>query len=312
MTEKHAAARGEIARRFEEKRTRAESAAEARRAALKAKDPAFSAICDEKESYLEKILLAFTRDAESAREELSSLRASHAELREREAEYLKKQGLSEDYLLPRYECEICGDRGYVDGRMCACMRGELNRLLARESGLFSLFEKQTFESFSTDGLSAQMRENVAFCREYAADFDPKDSTNLLFVGGTGVGKTHLSSAIGRAVLEKGYGVVYEGAMTALSAMEMERYAEEKPQSARLMEADLLILDDLGTELPGKATVSFLYLLINARLIARKPTIISTNLSQKELETRYEPRLFSRLMGEYEVLAFDGEDRRERK
>ena len=93
MTEKHAAARGEIARRFEEKRQKAESAAEARRAALKAKDPAFSAICDEKESYLEKILLAFTRDAESAREELSSLRASHAELREREAEYLKKQGI---------------------------------------------------------------------------------------------------------------------------------------------------------------------------------------------------------------------------
>ncbi|MBP3686554.1 MAG: ATP-binding protein [Clostridia bacterium] len=312
MTEKHAAARGEIARRFEEKRTRAESAAESRRAALKAKDPAFSAICEEKESYLEKILLAFTRDAESAREELSTLRASHAELREREAEYLKKQGLSADYLLPHYECEVCGDRGYVDGRMCACMRGELNRLLARESGLFSLFEKQTFESFSTDGLSEKMRENFDFCREYAAEFDPRTSTNLLFVGGTGVGKTHLSSAIGRAVLEKGYGVVYEGAMTALSAMEMERYAEEKPQSNRLMEADLLILDDLGTELPGKGTVSFLYLLLNARLIANRPTIISTNLSARELETRYESRLFSRLTGEYEVLLFDGEDRRGRE
>ncbi len=301
--------REEIFLRLEEKRTRAEAEAQARRAALREQYPEFDALCAEKESYLEKILAAFTLSEEAAREELERLRESHRSLREAEEAFLASCGFCADHLEPKYDCAVCGDTGYADGRMCDCLKHSLNRLRARESGLFSLFEKQTFESFSTNGLSVSMLENVSHLHRYAETFDPGTSANLLFVGGTGVGKTHLSSAIGREVLEKGYSVVYESAMTALSAMEMERYKEEKEQTNRLLSADLLILDDLGTELPGKGSVSFLYLLINTRLISHKPTILSTNLSDRELEARYEERLFSRLTGEYEVLLFDGEDRR---
>lgn len=302
-------ARDEIFLRLEERRTRAEGAAQERRRDLRERYPEFDALCADKEGYLEKILAAFMLSEDAARKELADLRESHRALREAESEFLASHGFAADYLLPKYACFACEDTGYTDGRMCDCLKKELNRLRARESGLFSLFEKQTFESFDLNGLSVSMQENVSHLRRYAETFDPKTSSNLLFVGGTGVGKTHLSSAIGRVVLEKGYSVVYESAMTALSAMEMERYKEDKEQTSRLLSADLLILDDLGTELPGKGSVSFLYLLINSRLISHKPTVLSTNLSDRELEARYEERLFSRLTGEYEVLLFDGEDRR---
>lgn len=302
--------REEIAREFEAKKRRAEEAADARRARLKEQDAEFRQICEEKEGYLEEILSAFTLSPEAAQERLATLKERHRALREREAEYLLSKGLSADHLEPKYECRDCSDTGYRSGgETCRCLKRALNALRARESGLFSLFDKQTFENFSTVHLSEGMRENVDFCKAYAEGFKPKNGANLLLVGGTGVGKTHLSSAIGRVVLEKGYSVVYEGAMNALSAMETERFSEQKPTTARLMECDLLILDDLGTELPGKGSVSFLYQLVNARLISGSPTILSTNLTEYELEARYEQRLFSRLTGEYEVLVFDGEDRR---
>lgn len=306
-------AREEIALLLEEKRRMAEVAADDRRTALRERYPEFSAICAEKESYLEKILHAFTGDARSATARLEQLKQEHRALRCAEEAFLAEHGLAPDYLQPQYECRDCSDRGFLaDGRMCACFRKELNAVRARESGLFSLFEKQTFSNFDDSALSQSMKDNMQHCKQYAQSFNPKSSENLLFVGGTGVGKTHLSSAIGRVVLEKGYSVVYESAMSALSAMETERFAEEKVQTQRLLSADLLILDDLGTELPGKGSVSFLYLLINSRLISHKPTLLSTNLSDRELEARYEERLFSRLTGEYEILIFDGEDRRGRE
>lgn len=303
-------ARNRLFEALEKKRTKAEGEAQARKDALRKKYPEFDALCREKEGYLENILLAFTKDEKGAAKDLEKLRLSHRALREREAELLASYGLPAEYLLPEYECKLCSDRGYLENsEMCICLKKELNALRARESGLFSLFEKQTFEGFDLSRVNADMRENFAFCKQYADSFDPQKSGNLLFVGGTGVGKTHLSSAIGRVVLEKGYSVVYESAMTALSAMEMERFSEDKVQTRRLMDAELLILDDLGTELPGKGTVSFLYLLINTRLVAHKPTVLSTNLSAPELESRYEERLFSRLTGEYEVLLFEGTDQR---
>ena len=306
-------AREALALRFEEKRAKAEALAQSRRDTLRGKFPEFDAICAEKEGYLEKILFAFTKDEDGAQKELLRLKESHRALREQEAEFLAAYGFAPDYLEPAYECKLCSDKGYLEnGRMCTCLSRELNAVRARESGLFSLFEKQTFSNFDLSAVTPAMRENVEYLKDYAADFDPKTSANLLFVGGTGVGKTHLSSAIGRAALEKGYNVVYESAMTALSAMETERYAETKPQTSRLLCADLLILDDLGTELPGRGTVSFLYLLINSRLIAHLPTVLSTNLTDRELEARYEERLFSRLTGEYEVLLFEGEDMRGRE
>lgn len=306
-------ARSELFRKLEERRTRAEALADAKRDELRARDPAFDAICREKESYCEKILSAFTGTPEEAQARLEKLKESHRALRAREAAYLSEHALSAEYLQPDYSCKLCSDKGYLEGgRMCDCLKKELNALRARQSGLFSLFEKQTFSNFDRSRVSHAMRENYEHCKKYAEHFDPAESANLLFVGGTGVGKTHLSSAIGRTVLERGYSVVYEGAFQALSAMETERFSETKPQTARLLDADLLILDDLGTELGGKGSVSFLYLLINTRLISHKPTILSTNLSDRELEARYEERLFSRLTGEYEVLLFEGEDQRGRE
>ncbi len=298
------------------RRQAAEDAAEARRAALIRQDERFAAICEEKESYCEKILSAMQGTPEQAKERIAALGREHEQLREREANLLKELGLRVDYLKPDYRCKNCADRGYLENNeLCECLKGDLNRLRARESGLFSLFEKQTFERFDpARGGEARelLSDNLQHCRRYAESFDTATSSNLLLCGGTGVGKTHLSSAIGRVVLEKGYGVIYEGAMEAVSALEMERFSESKPQSMRLLEADLLILDDLGTELPGKSGVSFLYYLINTRLIHHRPTIISTNLSAAEMEARYEQRLFSRLTGEFEILLFEGTDQRGRE
>lgn len=306
--------RRELSLLWEQKRARADAEAEDRKARLAEQDEEYRAILEEKLSYEERILAAVRMPTpEEMQAEIARLGDAHRALRARERAYLQAHGLSEDYLLPRYECALCGDTGYLEGgRMCRCLSQAVGRLQAEESGLFSLFETQTFESFDPSLCGPATRQAYEYCREYAESFDAGSSPNLLFVGGTGLGKTHLSSAIGRAALERGFCVVYEGAMQALSALEGERFLQEKPETARLLSCDLLILDDLGTELPGKSTVSFLYQLVNTRLIRRVPTILSTNLSARELEARYEARLFSRLTGEYEVLLFDGEDARGRE
>ena len=223
-----------------------------------------------------------------------------------------------EYLEEKPLCPHCGGSGYVGSTMCSCLQALCCREQKKELALLSCGEND-FADFRLDyypnngqnGVSprAIMAKNFEICKKYAAEFS-LNSGNLLFNGGTGLGKTMLSACIARAVAEKGFWVAYESAQHLFAKLEKDRFRPDE-ESARAVESlnrcDLLIVDDLGTELPGNFVVAALYALVNDRLLAGKPTIISTNLNIGEIRERYSPQIASRLQGSYTLLPFMGED-----
>ena len=154
-----------------------------------------------------------------------------------------------------------------------------------------------------------MERNFKICRSYALTFD-QNAGNLLFVGGTGLGKTFLSACIARAVADRGCSVVYETANHLFAKLEQAKFnpsEEARREAAKFLECDLLIIDDLGTEMPGQFVTAALYSLLNDRLLMGKPMVISTNLTVEEMSRRYSPQIASRLQGGFLGLTFVGED-----
>ena len=214
-------------------------------------------------------------------------------------------------------CPHCEGVGYIGTKMCSCLQTLCQEELKKTISLFSAGER-TFADFRLDyypdtrdriNPRAVMSRTFEVCRRYGAEFSPK-SGNLLFNGGTGLGKTFLSACIAREVAGKGYSVVYESAPRLFAKLEKDHFRPDE-DSAReayeLYDATLLIIDDLGTELTGAFTVSALYALVNDRLLTGKPTIISTNLNMDEIRQRYSPQSASRLEGSYQLLPFVGQD-----
>ena len=232
---------------------------------------------------------------------------------------LISKGYHADYDDVHYDCPICSDTGYTDdGKMCRCMKKALAEAGLECSGVKKLVENQNFDTFDLRYYTGSARESMEgvlrICRAYADGFDGK-MHNLLFIGKTGLGKTHLSSAIAKEVIEKGYEVVYESAQNIFSDFEKEKFARydvTPPDTLRYYNCDLLIIDDLGTEMQSQFTVACLYNLLNARLVNEKSMIISTNVGKKELLERYSERITSRLLGEFGICVFEGSDVRSQK
>ena len=249
---------------------------------------------------------------------LAEIEQRSLDLCAQKAEQLVARGFPADYLDEIVHCRRCGDSGYLpDGSMCACLRDlyEAERRAAREEALRSSAER--FSDFRLDYYGAEAREVMSltldFCRSYAALFGP-DSPNLLFQGGTGLGKTFLANCVAKVVLERGFSVCFETVLRAFEAFESQKFsrdAESYADAARHVQAirdcDLLILDDLGTELTTNFTQSALYDILDSRLTAGKKMIFSTNLSDAELEARYMPQIISRLNGEFDTVLFKGRD-----
>ena len=223
-----------------------------------------------------------------------------------------------------FDCEICKDTGYVSGKICDCVKREAARVMAKELSREMPLESCRFENFdlkyysdttSSDGQNPRRRMTAIFklCREYVLNFNPEKSENLLFMGESGLGKTHLTLAIVSGVIEKGYLPVYGSAENIFSVIEAEKFAGEGRGSYEsILNCDLLVIDDLGAEMATSFTKSVLYNLVNTRILTRKPTIINTNLTMKQLEERYTPRISSRLIGNYEGQRFLGKDIRQQK
>lgn len=228
-------------------------------------------------------------------------------------------GLTRRDLAPSYHCPECKDTGFVDGRMCACYRQLRKQTAYRQlsDGLplaASSFERFSLECYQDDPRALkQMGAILRACREYAERLRPH-SPSLLFYGGTGLGKTHLSLAIANAAIEKGFGVVYGSVQSFTSSFEKERFDREDEQSTAgsMKDCDLLILDDLGTELTTPFVQSALYTIVNSRITDRRASILSTNLKLEDLARRYTAQTVSRIEGEYQVLPFFGEDIRRLK
>ena len=258
---------------------------------------------------------------------LALLEKQNIAAQDERARLLRENGVSPDYLQAQYTCAECRDTGFTRGLRCSCFTKLLRSLAYRELSMDTPLERCSFESFRLDyyattpdpGTGVVPRENMGgvldYCMKYTAKFAP-GAKSLLFTGDTGLGKTHLSLAIARAVLEQGYTVIYGSAQNLLSRLQRERFApfgEQSDSTERsLLECDLLILDDLGAEHATAFTKSSIYNIVNTRMMASQPVIISTNLSVAQLSGEYGERVTSRLLGTYAVLRFFGTDVRQAK
>lgn len=306
---------------LEERRQTAIQTAEARAAELRAACPELA----ELDRALSGTGMHLFREAMAGGEDLEArlarIRAEHESIMAARRDLLALRGFPADYTEPAYTCTVCRDTGFTEGEMCDCMRRALVEEGIRSSGIGRLIHRQSFENFSlryyeknaTD--LERARYALARAKQYAETFSPQ-SGNLLLVGPTGLGKTHLSTAIARVVLERGYDVVYETIGNVISDFEYDRYkapyGSTETRSDRYLACELLILDDLGTEQTNAFVLSTLYHLLNTRLNHGKQTVINTNVSGEELRERYNDRITSRLLGEYEVLLFSGNDIRMQK
>ena len=251
--------------------------------------------------------------------DITPIRERNLFLGEERRRALKKLGLPEDYTEIKYQCEKCSDTGFVGTKMCSCFKEMLITENIRSSGMGMLIEKQSFENFSLDRYKnspdeyRRMELNFNVAKEFADNFG-EGGKNLLFIGKTGTGKTHLSTAIAKKVIEKGFEVLYDSAQNIVTAYEDDRfksgYGPYEPKGTKYNECDLLIIDDLGTEFVNQFTVSCLYNLLNTRQNKNLSTVISTNLTAEELARKYEDRIYSRLVGrDSKILLFVGSDMR---
>ena len=245
---------------------------------------------------------------------------------QREREQLVNLYFEEGYLDDSPVCDRCGGSGYLGSTMCECL-AELCRQEQKKELTFLNVGRETFEQFRLEyypdridpklgvNIRAVMEKTYQSCRKYAYGFTER-SGNLLFSGDTGLGKTFLSACIARTVADRGYSVVYESAGHLFAKLERAKFNGDenaREESKKYIECDLLIIDDLGTEMPGQFTTAALYSLVNDRLLAGKPMIISTNLNVKEdLARRYSSQIASRLQGSFRVVSFVGEDIRVKK
>lgn len=247
---------------------------------------------------------------------IKKLEDESLELQAKKAELLVGHGYAMDYLDDIYFCPKCRDTGYINGKMCSCLKALYNAEVTRELGTLLKNSDECFEKFDLS-LYGSARESMEIvfdtCREYAQSFSDR-SMNLLFQGGPGLGKTFLSACIARVVAENGHSVCYDTASSALEAFETKKFSRDIQTAEnaavkveRMLDCELMILDDLGTEMPTPMAVSALYTLINTRLVNGCKTVISTNLTDAELLKRYNAQICSRLEGEFTKLPFFGSD-----
>lgn len=313
-----------VMREFSEKRLNAEKAADSRRKELSAKLPEYARVDSALAELGFRIYQETVKGGPDLDERISKIKSQGEELRRQRDKIAEQNGYPKDYTKVRFECEKCGDTGFVGREKCECLKRALSEAGYISSGLGKLLTHQNFSSFSlelypTDKLpgkdySARDVMKIVFdkCKDYADSFTT-DSGSLLFVGGTGLGKTHLSSAIAKTVIDRGFDVVYDSAPNIINLLGREQYYSTSPETAeKYFGCDLLIVDDLGTEYPSKAAQSAVYNLINSRLVSGKPMIVSTNLTAQSLEKQYDGRIISRLFGEFCVLLFEGRDIRMKK
>ncbi len=256
--------------------------------------------------------------------QVEKIASENLALQARRKELLKQNGFPDNYLKLQFFCSDCEDTGYIDGKMCDCHKKLLREISLEKISEISAIKNSRFDNFSLSfypeeqdartGISPRRRmaEILDYCKCYADDFSKK-SDSIFMYGATGLGKTHLSLAIAAKAIEKGYDVVYYSAPNLLAQLEREKFGKTSDSGDTydtILNCDLLIIDDLGSEFSTQFTVSEIYNIINTRITYRKPVIISTNLSSQELEARYSERITSRIIGCYTCLRFFGKDVRQ--
>lgn len=302
----------ELREQFEQKHLAAAERAEARKSELWQKLDGLREVDAALAATASRIFGAALAGKDGLDERIAKIKQETDELRAARAELLKANGYPENYTDIHYDCEKCQDLGFVDTKMCDCLRRALVLKGYETSGLGALIGKQTFDNYSLDFFKndgetfSRMQQNFEIIRRYAENFS-RTSESLLFMGGTGLGKTHLSSAVAKTAIDRGFDVLYTSAVNMTNEFEKAKFRGEDDNTDKYFAAELLIIDDLGTEMSTSFTESCLYNIIDTRICKSLPTVISTNLDAKGLAARYGERIFSRLFGVYRPLLFCGRD-----
>ena len=248
-------------------------------------------------------------------------------LTKKKQDLLDKWNVPKGYLEIQYECNLCKDRGFLpNGKKCNCLKQAIINESYKMSNLSRTLEKQNQCTYDDSIFSDEIdpnsgispRQNMQLilsdCDDFIYDFDKDNDKNLLFYGDTGLGKTFMSSYIAKELLDKGYLVIYQTAFKMFEIIEEYKFRNSDNHLSRedyenLFECDLLIIDDLGTELTNSFTISELFIILNTRLLNGKKTIISTNLNPAQLGELYSQRIFSRIFDKFKMIKFIGADLR---
>ncbi len=247
------------------------------------------------------------------KEGLNALREKSLELQDKKAQLLKNVNVPH----MEYECEKCKDTGYINGKICDCIKRQARLIMLKSANRDLPIDECRFDNFDLSFYEGEDNRKMAAIYEtalsFAKNFSNGNRQNLLFMGNTGLGKTHISLSIVGDILSRGFNVIYGSAYNLFSEMESEHFklhTNEKYEAA--IECDLLVIDDLGAEFSSPYIQTLVYNIVNTRLLSGKSTVINTNLSMKEIEERYTPRVASRLMGSYTAKKFCGSDIRQIK
>ena len=312
--------------RLEEGRRARADQAERRRLTAYAKQPRLAQIDRELRATMANLVAASLKNGEPAGEAVRAIRSQNMDLQRERAVLLGAMGLPEDALDDKPACPKCGDTGWRGAKMCTSLQKlcaqeqiiELSKLLDLGEQSFDTFRLDYYSQAKWPGRGVSPRENMELvyevCLNYAQKFGRFYFKNLFLSGAPGLGKTFLSACIARSVSEQGKSVVYDTAGSVFAQFENRKFLrdqedlrEARDETRRYLNCDLLILDDLGSELTTQFTQTSLYELVNSRLVAGRHTVISSNLTIEEAARRYSPQIVSRLEGEYHILHFFGDD-----
>lgn len=317
----------EVLKEYEKKRDRAIYEQKLRIKAVYEKVPEIKRIDEEITKTGLIITKAIINEPENYEEQLLQAKKRLERLKMEKACLLTDNNIPTDYLDVKYECEKCKDSGFMpNGEQCSCLKQALINKAYNMSNLKDILEKQNFDTFDINIFPDEKfedepltpRENMMYilsiCEGFVANFDENNEENLLFYGTTGLGKTFMCSCIAKALLDKGKLVIYQTAFKILEIIERRKFGSNgdrfnNQEYDLLFDADLLIIDDLGTEISNTFTNAEIFNIVNTRILDRKKTIISTNLSPKEISESYSDRIFSRVFEKFIPIKFFGPDLR---
>ena len=314
----------QIMRSYEQKQRAARLSLEKEKASMYAASPALKELDDSIAAFSVKQAKQLLDGDTKA---LETLKKQLARAREKRARLLVSAGFSPDGPKPRYSCPDCQDTGYIGHARCHCFKQAAIDLIYTQSNIKTILESENFGALTFDYYGTKppdpstgrspldnARLAVTACRSFVDQFD-ETFGNIFFYGSTGTGKTFLSNCVAKALIDSGHSVLYFTSFQLFNILEESKFrgdADAKQQQNDLFTCDLLIIDDLGTELANSFSVSQLFLCLNERLLRRKSTIISSNLDLEKLFTTYSERNFSRIISNYTLLKLTGEDIRLKK
>lgn len=320
----------QILKEYEDRRAAEKLARENRQKEVYERLPEVKTIDDEIESFSLSAMGAYLKCGKDPHKALSRLRQRMDELKERREALLLGAGYPTDYMETRYACPLCKDTGYVQYEKCRCLKQELINRAYHQSGLERILERENMACFDlslfedrpvpSETLTPRqnMQQILKRVQGFLGSFSENPGQNLLFSGPTGTGKTFLCNCVAKELLDQGYTVLYVTAYDLCALLEKERF-QDRVRSPRLSftsetveSCDLLILDDLGTEFRNTLSVTELFHCVNQRLLARRSTLISTNLTFADLGAAYGDRFSSRIFGSYTFCRFIGPDLRRKK